>query len=202
MKYSVIEKDKSYTFHDYFDLDPPIRELLEYFGYVYDMQDYPLSKTNIDLQAFSYLKGHVEGNLYQVGLSSETARREALISPVLMAVARHLKAILELEYPVKVNHQLKGKIDYFMRRENNLLIVEAKKADLQRGFTQLSVELIALDHWLDEDDKPIYGIVSMGEAWRFGILNRQTKVITQDINLFRVPADLDELLQILLAILS
>ncbi|OQY47858.1 MAG: hypothetical protein B6242_03840 [Anaerolineaceae bacterium 4572_78] len=202
MKYFIIEKDKSYTFSDYFHLDPPIDDLLDYFGYIYDRQDYALPKTDVGLQTFGYLKEHTQGNLYQVDLSSEIARREALISPVLFAVARYLKAIVKIEYPMKVNEQLKGKIDYFIRRENNLLVVEAKQGDLQRGFTQLAVELIAFDKWLDDDDKPIYGIVSMGNVWQFGILNRHTKIITQDMNLFRVPADLDELLQILLAILG
>ncbi len=52
------------------------------------------------------------------------------------------------------------------------------------------------------NDTLLYGIISMGNVWQFGILHRQTSVITQDLNLFRVPADLDELLQILLTILA
>lgn len=44
--------------------------------------------------------------------------------------------------------------------------------------------------------------VSTGVIWQFGNLQRQTKQITQDLNLYRVPADLEELLRILVAILS
>lgn len=200
---SIIEQDQEYTFSDYFNLDPPIRDLVAYFGYHYEVVDYPFpTKEPADQVYFSGLKEQLKGHTQYIDLNSEIARRESLIAPVLFKVALYLKMRVSIEYPIKVNHQLKGKIDYYMQRENRLLIVEAKKGDLQRGFTQLAVELIALDQWLAEDEKPIYGIVSIGEAWRFGILNRQDKTVTQDINLFRVPADLDELLQILLAILS
>jgi hypothetical protein len=89
-----------------------------------------------------------------------------------------------------------------MQRENNLLIIEAKQADLTGGFTQLAVELIALDKWLDPDNKPLYGCVSIGDIWRFGLLNRQTKLITEDMYVYQVPANLEELLSILIGILQ
>ena len=38
--------------------------------------------------------------------------------------------------------------------------------------------------------------------WRFGVLDRQARRVTQDLNLFRVPADLGPLLQILVGILT
>ncbi len=89
-----------------------------------------------------------------------------------------------------------------MQRIGKLLIIEAQNDDLGRGFTQLAVELIAFDKWLDEDDKPLYGIITIGDVWRFCILDRQTKLITQDINLYRIPTDIEELLPILIAILE
>jgi hypothetical protein len=202
MKHFIIEKDKSYTFRDYFDLDPPIDDLLDYFGYSRQVIEYQFPEVSpIDVQYFSGLEEQLKGHIQYINLTSEAARRESLISPVLFKVALYIKMRVEIEYPVNVNNQLKGRIDYYMHRKNNLLIVEAKKGDLQRGFTQLAVELIAMDKWADEDDKPIYGVISMGNVWQFGILNRDTKLIVQDMNLFRVPADLDELLQILLTIL-
>ncbi len=201
LKHSVIDKDKSYTFSDYFKLDPPIRDLLAYFGYTYEMQDYPLPKGDVDLRPFEPVRDTIKGNLYQVNLSSKMARREALIAPVILAVARQLKALVEIEYVINVNDQLKGSLDYLIQQQNNFLVVEAKNSDLRNGFTQLAVELIAMDKWFDNGDI-IYGAVSMGETWRFGILNRQTKVITRDMNMFVVPTDLDDLLQILLAILQ
>ena len=41
--------------------------------------------------------------------------------------------------------QLKGSLDYYLYSVGKLLVIEAKNADLAKGFTQLAVELIALD---------------------------------------------------------
>ena len=72
---------------------------------------------------------------------------------------------------------------------------------ISRGFTQLGVELIALDQWTTSDASEvpiIYGAVTTGDIWKFGQFNRKEKQIVQDINLYRVPADLETLLRILI----
>ena len=66
----------------------------------------------------------------------------------------------------------------------------------------LAVELIALDQWTPSQQPLLHGAVSTGVIWQFGTLERQTKQITQNLNLYRVPADLEELLRILVAILT
>ena len=137
-----------------------------------------------------------------VDMNSEAAKREVLVAPILLNLSVYLQTRLRIEYPLHVSEQLKGKIDYYLHYKGNLLVVKAKNDDLGRGFIQLATELIAFDQWLDEDKKLFYGIITIGDAWRFGILDRQTKQITQDINLYRVPADIEELLQILVAILE
>ncbi len=68
------------------------------------------------------------------------------------------------------------------------------------GFTQLAVELIANSHI--EEQNVFYGAVTMGDVWRFGKLERNPQQITQDINLFKVPDDLDTLVRIRLGILE
>lgn len=73
---------------------------------------------------------------------------------------------------------------------------------MQRGFTQLAVELIAVDQWSPLSSSKIYGTVSVGNIWQFGVLHRETKQIVQDINLYRVPTDVEDLLRILIAILE
>lgn len=47
-------------------------------------------------------------------------------------------------------------------------MVEAKQADMTRGFTQLAVELIALDRWVESNDLILYGAVTTGDIWQFG----------------------------------
>ena len=204
MKRPVIDPKKSYTFSDYFEMNIPIDELVTYFGYHYQLKFCTLPRSTVSLDYFAHLEQQIKSHLEYVYLTSETARREVLVAPILFNAATFLKTTVYIEYPLHVSHQLKGKIDYYLRRQDNsnLLIVEAKHDDMTRGFTQLAVELIALDQWLDDSDKLLYGIITMGNVWQFGILDRLSKQIIQDIRLYRVPDDIEDLLRILIAILA
>ncbi|MEZ4639515.1 MAG: hypothetical protein R2856_31905 [Caldilineaceae bacterium] len=68
-----------------------------------------------------------------------------------------------------MNEQLKGTLDYYLEADNRLLIVEAKNADLVRGFTQLAVELVALDKWTESPEAMLYGAISVSDIWRFPV---------------------------------
>jgi hypothetical protein len=76
----------------------------------------------------------------------------------------------------------------------------AKNADIARGFTQLAVELIALDQWIESDTNLFYGCVTTGDTWKFGTFNRADLMIQKDINSYLVPADTDRGLSILFGI--
>ncbi|MEM9006382.1 MAG: hypothetical protein AAGE59_23000 [Cyanobacteria bacterium P01_F01_bin.86] len=99
-----------------------------------------------------------------------------------------------------VNNWLKGTLDYLLRGNSNLLVAEAKKDDLTRGFIQLAVELIALSQ--RENLDILYGAVTIGDVWCFGKLDAQTKQITQDITLYPIPDDLELLMRHILGILQ
>jgi hypothetical protein len=60
---------------------------------------------------------------------------------------------------------------------------------------------LTLAEW-QEEQEIFYGAVSMGEVWRFGELNRQQQSITQDLELFKIPADLEQLIKIILGIIT
>lgn len=47
-----------------------------------------------------------------------------------------------------------------------------------------------------------YGAVTIGNLWQFGRLNRSQQVIVQDINLFKVPDDLNNLASVIIGILE
>jgi len=66
----------------------------------------------------------------------------------------------------------------------------------------LAVQLIALAQSSDSPEDKLYGAVSIGDLWQFGILYRESKKIIQDILFYQVPADLEKLLRILMAILE
>lgn len=80
-------------------------------------------------------------------------------------------------------------------------MIEAKQADINRGFIQLATEMIALDKWTDSTQAEILGAVTTGNVWQFGILNRQKQSIEQAINLYRVTEELEVAIRTLLAAL-
>lgn len=192
----------SYTFSDYFKLNVEVEEVVASFGYNFDKQSYSLMRSNVTLDRLENLIVWLNKNLLHVSMNNETARREFLIAPVISEIIYYTYSKVRVEYPLLVNEQLKGSLDYFLESKHSFLIIEAKKADLDQGFLQLAVELIALDKWLEEDSAFLYGAVSTGSIWQFGILDRQTKTIIQDLNLFRVPTDLEDLLRAIIGILQ
>jgi hypothetical protein len=194
----------SLSFSDYFDLDYDIEDILAYFGYSFLKQHRNLPHSTRELASLNYLQTWLENNLLHVTLTSETAKREFLIAPVLSVVAEIVPASIKVEYPLQMTEYLTGKLDYYLEAKHQLLIVEAKNANLERGFTQLAVELIALDLRFQEDHtiELLYGAVSVGKVWQFAILDRATQCVIQDVNFFSIPKETTELVRVLVAILE
>lgn len=201
-KVPIIQPNQSYTFRSYFEMSFEPEDILAEFGYSFQRASLNLEHSTVELDRLTNLKSRIEESLPYISLTSETARRELLIAPILLDLVHYTRAQLRIEYPLTVTDQLKGSLDYYLYSARRLLVVEAKNADLSRGFTQLAVELIALDEWSDSDEPTLQGAVSTGDIWQFGLLYRKHRQIAQDLNLYRVPADLEELLRILIAILS
>jgi hypothetical protein len=188
-------------FHDYFKLTAIPEELVVAFGYQFDATTLALPLAPEPLPWLTELSVRLDFAFRHVGMSSETPRREFLIAPILGEVARHVHAQVRSELDVRVSVQLKGALDYLLQAQGNLLVVEAKQADLTRGFSQLCAELIAVDQWTDSTVNTLYGAVSVGDIWRFGTLDRATKRITQDQDVFSVPTNTERLVRTLIAIL-
>ena len=199
---AIIQPDQSYSFADYFKLNFASQDILAYFGVTLQKQSLQFPRYEQTLDRLIYLKARIEESLPRISLTSEMARRELLIAPVLTDLLHYTQATLNIEYPVAVSNQLKGSLDYLLQNDQTFLVVEAKNEDLERGFVQLAIEMIAIDQWIESEQPILYGAISTGNIWQFGQFNRQTRVVTQDLNLFRVPADLDDLLRILVKILN
>ena len=196
----ILKSGENYTFSKYFELSFDLEDILTELGCTLERSLVSLPSYAEELDVSS-LKNRLEESLTYVDLTSEAARREILIAPVLLELCRLTQAKLKIEYPIAVNDQLKGTLDYYVQSRGRLLVVEAKNADLARGFTKLAVELIALDQWTNSDAPTLYGAVTTGDVWKFGIFHRREKHVMQDINLYRVPADLETLLRILVGVL-
>ena len=148
---NLLESGQSYTFRSYFEMPHEPDEILSEFGVsiVSKGLSFPTSPVPIDL--VTRIKEDLRANLEIVELTSETARREIKVAPVLTPVARLSKSRLRIEYSLTVSDQLKGKLDYFVEGAQSLLVVEAKNADLARGFTQLGANCIIATRARSED---------------------------------------------------
>ena len=200
-KVPILQSDRSYTFRSYFEMPYEPEDILAELGYFFGRDVLHLPQFEDPLDRLSQLKNRLAESLPYISLTSEAARRELLIAPILLDVVYYTKAQLRIEYPLTVSDRLKGNLDYYLYSSSKLLVVEAKNADLPRGFTQLAVELIALDNWTDSPEPILTGAVSTGDIWQLGILHRSQKKITQDLSLYRVPADLEPLLRLLVCVL-
>lgn len=201
-KARIIDPDQSYSFADYFKLNFAPQDILAYFEVSLERRSLSLPHYHGTLDRLVDLKTRLLESLPRLSLTSEIARREFLIAPVLTDVLHYTQASLNVEYPVSVSHQLKGSLDYLLQHHQTFLVIEAKNEDLERGFVQLAVELIALDQWIESDQPILHGAISTGNIWQFGQFHRQSRHIIQDLDLYRVPADLEDLLRVLLNLLS
>jgi len=199
-KRKILQADQSYTFRSYFELPYEADDILAELNYSLQKVGLSLPKTSEQLEYVPELKQRIRDILPFISLSNETARRETLVSPVMLEVVRYCQCQLRIEYPLVVNNWLKGNLDYLLRSKTTLLVIEAKNDDLTRGFTQLAVELIALSE--SEEQDILYGAVTIGNVWQFGKIDRTKQQILQDINLFKVPDDLESLVSILVGILE
>jgi len=194
----VLDPSQSYTFSKIFELKAEVDALAADFGYSLKRSRLALPQYTGELDRLEQLRDRIEEVLPYVNLANEATRREVLIAGVVLDLIHYTHAQLRIEYPIKVSEQLQGLLDYLLRTQNNLLVIEAKQEDLTNEFTQLVAELIALDRWQDSIQQPILiGAVTTGTVWQFGRLHRETKEIDQGLKLYLVPDDLDPLMRIL-----
>ncbi len=200
-KPKILQPDGNYSFRSYFEFSSDTDEVLAEFDYAFVRKRLQLPRTSNQLEGLDELRQQLEDTIPYVTLSSETAKREILVAPVLSRVAVICKRLLRIEYPLKVNNLLQGNLDYFIQSQHNLVVVEAKRDDLTRGFTQLAVEMIALSMGEDAPNT-VYGAVTMGDVWVFGTLEQNLRTVTRDITSYTLPDDLAEIVKILVGMLE
>ncbi len=200
---------KKYTFSDYFELNNPTEEIVEELGYSFSHEVITLPQSkDYEVNEIKKLQDTFYTILPKITLNSEIAKRDFLIAPILVEIVRNTESKIKVEYAIEIDSRLSGSLDYLIRLKQELIVIEAKKGDLDKGdldsgFNQLSAELIALDKY--EENKVsnrLYGAITIGEVWRFGILDRKEQHIIKDINSFTIPGDLETVFSILLGILT
>jgi len=199
---NILKAGKTYTFSDYFNLNHPTKEIIAEFGYLYSFAALELPKSSKLLNSLDRLRDTYIKKLPFISLTSEAAKREFYIAPLLLEILDYIQIDINVEYPLEAGENLNGTLDYLLKSMNSFVIIEAKKGDLEKGFNQLAIELIALDKTLEIPQQHLYGVVTLGDIWRFGVLERNEKKLQKDMNAYRLPADLEELFLVLLGILE
>ena len=195
---TIIDTTQSYTFSKYFEMHISPQDFAQEFGYTFTRKRLNLPQYQENLDRLKELQERLDEILPYFDLANETSRREVLISPIILDLVHYTKSDVRIEYQIKVSEQLQGYFDYLIRNRNNLLVIEAKKEDLDYGMTQLFAELIALDKWQENQQQThLIGSVTTGKIWEFAQLDRTNKHINQGLDSYRVPDDLDPLMRIL-----
>ena len=167
------------------------------------------------IQPSDYLNQTLERNLsIAIAVGTEKARSELLISPILVEVRERLQRQISLfsgtDFTVDPSVGLNGICDFLISQSQEQLlieapavvIVEAKKEDLNPGLGQCIAELVAAQRFNQQHKRPIasvYGAVTTGSLWRFLRLSGQTVEI--DLADYAVPP-VETVLGILLGILK
>jgi hypothetical protein len=199
----ILDPEQSYTFSKIFELKAPADDIANEFGYTLERKRLNLPQYLGELDDIDALQLRIERVLPYVDLANEMSRREVLISQVVLELVHYTKAQLRIEYAIRVTNHLQGYLDYLLRSQTEIIVIEAKHQDLDNGFSQLVAEMIALDQWDRTPAQPtLLGAVTTGKVWEFGLLHRASKHFQQGIDSYRVPEDLETLMRILVQVLT
>jgi hypothetical protein len=195
---TIIDPTQSYTFSKYFEMHISPQDFAQEFGYTFTRKRLSLPQYQENLDRLQELQARLDEILPYFDLANKTSRREVLISPIILDLVHYTKSEVRIEYQIKVSEQLQGYFDYLIQNRNNILVIAAKKEDLDYGMTQLFAELIALNKWqTNQQQTHIIGSVTTGKIWEFAQLDRINKHLSQGLDSYRVPDDLDSLMRIL-----
>ena len=199
----AIDFNRPYTFSQLFEMQITADELVADFGYKYEKASLKLPDL-LDQDAIGGLDvDRLVAVLKRTRSVNEQTKREVIVTQVVQELVLSTDALLRIEFSINVTPQLQGILDYLVSKDQfqELLVIEAKRNDLDYGFTQLAAQLICLDQWERspklEQQPVLLGAVTTGEVWRFGRLDRHTKQITENVSVYTVPDDLATIMKLL-----
>ncbi len=144
-----------------------------------------------------------------IALSTEKARSELIIMPVMLELRRKFRKEISLfsgvDFTVSLEQGLSGVCDYLVSRSPEqllvrspvIMLVEAKNENLKVGFPQCIAEMVAAQQFNQQKGNPIkaiYGVVTIGTIWRF--LRLKGRVVEIDLSEYYIE-DLAKVLGIL-----
>jgi hypothetical protein len=161
------------------------------------LREFPLSYKEenfikkLEMEIDPYFQNRLNFLLQQgVVFNSEAAICENIIYPILVEIWRNYadKLLIWSHQPLNYDDNLSGIPDYIVAQRSPrgkvildkpyLILVEAKKDNFDEGWGQCLAELIAAQKLNGDTDNPLFGIVSNGKLWEFGVL--QTTIFTKN----------------------
>jgi hypothetical protein len=153
------------------------------------LQEFPLTYKEknfieqIPIETDPYFKNRLDFILAEgVVFNSEYAICESIIQPILVELWRKYadKLLLWSHQPLNYDDNLSGIPDYIVAQRSTrgkiileqpyLIIVEAKKDNFEEGWGQCLAELVAAQKINNNQNSRLFGIVSNGKLWEFGLL--------------------------------
>ncbi|MFN7355346.1 MAG: hypothetical protein ACK5UZ_08425 [Pseudanabaena sp.] len=175
--------------------DVEVQDLVKEFGYSFERKWLNLPQYTGELDRSPQTQERIEEILPYVSLTSDRAKREILVSPIIRDLIHYTKAKVRIEYPIQVTEKSQQILDYFIKSNQCTVITFAKGADTDFGMTELIASLIALDRWLEDPPQTnIIGAVTTGRTWEFARLNRQSKHIEQGLEMYDFFKNFDALM--------
>jgi hypothetical protein len=119
---------------------------------------------------------------FATGQGSEKVRSELIIAPLLFELRELLDCEIGLfsgvDFSIDAESGLNGVCDFLLTRSTNeliieapaIIVIEAKKADLNMGWGQCAAEMVAAQKFnlaKGQQVATIYGSVTIGSQWQF-----------------------------------
>lgn len=192
----IFNPNKPYNFSKNFGLNAEDADL----GYSLSQRTLNLSGYQGELGRLHQLSNRIKEALPFVSLTTERACREILVAPVVAEIIHYTQAQLRIEYSPRLSEQPHEPLDYLLRTNNQILVIEAVEENSNNcGIKKLVTAMIALDQWNHTPIQPtLLGAITTGHIWRFACLHRTNKHVDLGLEIYRVPGDLEPLMRILI----
>jgi hypothetical protein len=118
--------------------------------------------------------------------SSEEARREILIYPILRYAWKPYSKYFTvwIDKQITASEELSGIPDYIIAKNSKrgriyfeqpfIAVIEAKTDNFNEGWGQCVLEMLAIQQLNNDPNLPVFGIVTTGESWQLGKLEKDT----------------------------
>jgi hypothetical protein len=160
-----------------------IADVLKSFSLIYQERDFV---ENVKFECDEYFVSRLNVVIQEgIVFNSEYAICENIISPILTEIWRgYIQNFLIWSHqPLNYDENLSGVPDYIVAQRSPrgkvvlekpyMIVVEAKKDNFEEGWGQCLAEMLAAQKLNDDIHKKLFGMVSNGKLWEFGVLQEE-----------------------------